>query len=295
MSTLDWRRHRPKGGSLTAEETTVATEWEEGWDVIAYVPPAGTPAWIGLVADRPDLFPGSLHPVITSAYVRSFKAEPIGTTKGFRCTVGYRIGDPREMDLPPLERAAEIEVDTEEVEKPNFKQYDGTPWISKAGGLIAGLTKPELHVIFKVSKNVAAVPAWFLTELPVNNDAISIKGLNIPAHYAQVRKQHAGKLTKELVNGIPYLFYPISFELHYNPATWQTKVYNRDLYQIDTALYSGSGYGPCVDEEGEPTQEPCFLDSAGKQLPFPVDPGDIVTLEGWDYPLIAFDGTLPLT
>jgi len=215
--------------------------------------------------------------------------------KGRRVTVGYRIGDPKELDLPPLDRAAEIEIDTEEVEKPNFKQYDGTPWLSKAGGLIAGLTKPEAHVIFKVSKNVASVPSWFLTEFPVNSDAIAIKSLSIPAHYAQVHKQHAGKLTKERVNGIDYLFYPISFELHYNPSTWKTKVYNRDLYQIDTSLYPGNGYGPCVDDDGEATTEPCFLDSAGKQLPFPVNPASIVTLEGWDFPLIAFDGTLPLT
>jgi hypothetical protein len=293
---LDWRRHRPKGGSLAASDTSIETAWDEGFDVINYVPPVGSPAWIGLIVDRPWLFPGSVHPTVLSAYVTNFKADPLGL-KGWRVTVSYRVGDPKELDLPPLMRAAEVEIETESVEVPTFTQHDGTPWLNEAGDLIAGLTRYENHVIFKITKNVATVPAWFLTmaDSAVNNDAFSIKGLAIAAEYAMLKQPRAGKLTKEIVNGVPYVFYPIGFEIHYHPATWKTRVYNRGLYQIDTTKYpDGGGYGPCVDDEGEPATEPCFLDAAGKQLPFPVNPASIVTLEGWNSPLMSF-AALPLT
>lgn len=288
MST--WHKHRDKGGRLSASESSLEQEWDEGYDVLGFTPATGQPAWVGLIIERPQLAPGQIHPTVSGAYVTRFKADPIDTSTGWRVIVSYRIGDPRALDLPPTQRPAIIETNTESVEVPTFVKADGSPWLNTAGDLIVGLVKKKTRIIFSVRKNLPAYPAWLLPyDDACNNDTVIIRGLNIAPHYLLLGDVRLGDLERENVNGIDYLFFPASFTLTYDPDTWQTKVYNRGLYQVD-----GTEYLPCRDSEGEPVQEPAFLDNAGKQLAYPVNPASIVTIEDWDHDLLPFSA-LPLT
>lgn len=291
MAVLNWRKDRDPGGGPQIQGESVVTEWDEVWTVLSYVPPLLEPGWVGLLIDRPDLAPGNPHPIPSlGAYVTRFDPQPIGTSPAWTVKVSYRNGDPRSRDLPPTQRPAVIETSTESLEVPTFRKASGDPWINTAGDLIAGITKKKTRIIFNVQKNVSAVPAWALSYADaVNSDAVNIRGLAIAAGYLLLGDLRVGNLTQETVNSLNYLYFPISFTLTYDPDDWKTRVYNRGLYQ-----YDGTDYKPCVDSEGEPVSEPAFLDGAGAQLPFPVNPASIVTLEDWSHDQLPFS-VLPLT
>lgn len=285
---LDWRKHSPKGGGLSVGDKNVVMEWDEGYDVLEFVPPANQPAWFGLVVDRPWLAPGNIHPTILSAYVTKFDAKPLGTSKGWTVTVSYRNGDPRELDKPPLLRRAKIDVSTESLEVPTLTKADGTPWINTAGDLLSGITKKKNRIIFAIQKNVAAVPAWSLNYADaVNSDVVSIRGLVCPAGYLNLGDLRIGDVDSEIVNGLNYPFIPISYTLTYDPDSWKTKVLNRGYYQI----IAGKRL-PIVDKKGRQVTEPTFLDENGLSYEYPMDPADIVTIEGWNHRLMPF-GILP--
>ena len=289
---MKWSRGFDEGGSAERD----SREWVERWNVLEYDPPVGEPAWYGLLGNRPDLAPGAAHPTVLFAYVTNFEPERIvNGSDSWEVEVTYRIAsEDRKQDytLPPTQRPAIITATHESVEVPTAKKQNGDPWINTAGDLIAGHTRTENHWIFSVEKNVANVPTWFLEYADaVNDDAVVIKGLAVDQYHLLLKEPKIPmNPSYETVNDVEYQFYPISFSLVYNPRTWETKLYNRGLYEIDPT----EGYRRITDDEGEPVDEPQFLDAAGAKLPHPVDPEDIVEIAGWDHALLPFNA-LPLT
>jgi hypothetical protein len=267
-------------------------EWDEHWNAIGYEPPLNQPAWVGLLAERPDLSPGQPHPVVLGAYVEDFGPERNGTAAAWEVAVRYVRGrETTQQDVPPTQRPAVIEVQPESIEVPTFRWQNGDPIINKAGDLIAGVTRTENHWVFAVQKNVVSVPAWALTYADaVNSDPVSIKGLTVAPHYLLLKDLRIGNETTETVNALPYTFFPVSFSLVYNPRKWITKVYNRGLYEIN----DDGDKVRITDDEGEPVDEPQFLDDNGKRLPYPVNPSSIVVIEDWLHELKPFSA-LPLT
>lgn len=285
---MEWVRKYDQGASIGLEDQT----WDEVWHVYNFSPAAGDPVWTDLLADRIDLAPGQIHPNILAAYVTKFEPRPLTTrSSAWEITVSYKIGDPKELDLAPHLRGAIIELQHEAVEVPTFARQDGTPWLTTAGELIEGVTRVENHWVFSVEKNVLAVPAWSLNYADaVNSDAVVIRGLSCAAHYLLLMDLRVGNLSKEVIGNVPYLYYPISFSLAFNPRTWETKALNRGLYQIDDA----GEYVTCKDDEGNDCDTPQFLDAAGKQLTNPVNPASVITVDGWNHTLLPFS-VLPLS
>jgi hypothetical protein len=285
-----WRRGFDVGDSVKRE----SQEWDEHWNVLDYDPPAGQPAWYGLLNERPDLAPGQMHPTILGAYVEEFSPERIVEGgDGWDVTVRYVIGrEDIRLDLPPIQRPAIIDATHESVEVPTFTKADGSFWRNTAGDLIAGITKVENHWVFNVQKNVATVPAWFLDYAnAVNSDPVNLRGLGVLPHYLLLKEPRVPlNPSTEQVNGITYNFYPLTFSLLYNPNTWITKVFNRGLWE----QHPTDGYKRITDDEDEPVDEPQFLDEDGAALPLPVADEDIIILEGWNYDLKPFS-VLPLT
>jgi hypothetical protein len=284
-----WRRGFDVGDSVKRD----SRDWDEHWNVLDYDPPVGQPPSELLLWERPDLAPGQPHPVILGAYVDEFSPEQI--VKGgdaWDVTVRYVRGrEEVDLSLPPTQRPAVIDATHESVEVPTFRKQNDDPWVNTAGDLIAGITRTENHWIFNVQKNVQTVPAWFLNYADaVNSDAVTIKGLAILPHYLMLKEPRIPlNPSTETIGGIAYSYYPISFSLVYNPRTWITKVYNRGLFEIDAV----EGYRR-IEIDGEPVDEPQFLDEDGAFLPPPVDPADMVILEGWDHELLPFS-VLPLS
>lgn len=202
---MDWVRKRDQGASIGLGEA----DWDDVWHVYKFAPNAGDPAWTDLLANRPDLAPGRIHPSVPAAYVTKFSPKPINSrSTAWEITVSYRIGDPKEQDLPPHQRAAVIEVQPESIEVPTFVKQDGKPWINTAGDLLEGITRVENHWIFAVQKNVLAVPAWTLNYADaVNSDAVNVRGLTMAKHCLLLKDLRIGNLSKEVIGSAAYLYF----------------------------------------------------------------------------------------
>lgn len=284
---MEWIRKHDQGGSVGLGNDI---SWDEIWHIYNYSPTPGSPVWVDMLVDKPELSPGQIHGTVTAAYVSGFVPKPLTSrSTAWEVTVSYTVGDPQALDIAPHLRPAIIELQHEAVEVPTFTFQDGSAILTKAGELIEGITRVENHWVFSVSKNVTVVPAWALNYADaVNSDTTVIRGLSCAAHYLLLMDLRVGNLTKEVIGSTSYLYFPVSFSLAYNPRTWKTKVLNRGLYQLD-----GGAYVHCVDSEGNPADSPQFLDAAGKQLPYPVTPASINLIEGWNHELLPFS-VLPL-
>lgn len=277
----------------TTEKTSArGIEWDEVWHVEGFVQ-GNDPAWPSILTDRPAIAYGQPHASVTGAYVDDLEIVPLGDTDSLTVTVKYLIafGGPA-IGTNPWDRPARITVTSESVEVPTFEKADGTPWVNTAGDLIQGLTRTENHIVFNISKDFEAstYPAWLLTYADAaNDDTFSIKSLSISPHYAMLLRPLFGEDQTEQVNGVTVSYVTGTFQIAYNPRTWKTKVYSRGLYQ----LVSGKRV-PCLDDDGDPMTEPVFLDANGVALPYPLNPANVVTVEGWNHELKPF-AALPLT
>ncbi len=156
---------------------------------------------------------------------------------------------------------------------------------------MTGVTRPRSQPVFMVRKSLQTLPAWLVAyfDLPVNNDAVSVRGLPIAAEYLQLQKLRFGDDETEEVGNATVTSIPLSFALVYNRATWKTKLLNAGLYQ----LFDGD-FIRCADSNFEPADEPQLLAADGSQLLPPVNPAAINVVEGWLFELLPFS-VLPLT
>jgi hypothetical protein len=320
---MKWTRRPSESTSIDDS----SEEWDELWHVIGHRPRAGEPGWIGLLNNRPQFRHGQPHynPAV-NATVAGFDADRLGSTKdGWEVAVKYR----RQLDEDeqnPLNRPAEIELDSESEEVPIDRDADGEPLLSSAGGLIAGITEEENRWIFNVSKNLPAIPRWLLDyRNAVNIDAVRIGGLSIAPGYLLLKNPRGAKVETVKVRGREVSYVPFSFSLVYNPRSWITRFYDRDLYDLakvevevpDPLGATGVDGQPigilkevvqrvritAKNDQGEDVEvdEPQFLDGHGRRprnkdgtVKHPLGPEDIVTIERWTKKRLPFRA-LPLT
>jgi hypothetical protein len=320
---MKWTR-RPSG-SASVDETS--SEWDELWHVTGHRPPDGEPGWIGLLSNRPEFSPGQPHysPNVL-AKVAGFDADRLSTTKdGWEVAVKYR----RQLDEAeqnPLERPAEIDLDSESEEVPIDRNADGQPILSSAGGLIAGLTEEENRWIFNIAKNVPDIPKWIIPyRNAVNSDAVRIGGLNIDPGYLLLKNPRGGKPQTAKVRGQEIEYRELTFSLIYNPNSWLTRFYDRDLYELGEVEVQVPSPTGSTDADGNPVllskmvvqrvrmtakndqgedvevDEPQFLDGSGRRprnqdgtIKAPLEPEDIVTREEWTKKRLPFRA-LPLS
>lgn len=283
-----WRR--AYGGSQRS--TPDQDEWDEVWNVYGYSAGPGALAIYDLTADRPDLKKGQPHPTVAGAYVDEFEPVRHGNTKGWQARVHYKTEPAVQLDQYPWDRPAEISVETEIIQVPTFKRADGTAILNTAGGLIYGVTRPIVRLIFQVEKNVQSIPSWVLaySDLAVNNDEITVKGLTLPAGKVQLQKVRAPVTQYATVNGVTVPYEVLNFALAYDPRGWETKAYNRGLM----CKKDDGTIDYCVTDAKEPVTEPQFLDADGKQIPLPVSPASIIEVDASNITPLPFNGTLPL-
>lgn len=325
---MRWIRDPEDSSSLDED----SREWEEHWTVLGHNPPLQEPAWIGLLSNRPQFAPGQKHynPAIF-AKVINFDADRLSTTDDAWVVVVRYRRQADEDERNPLELPAEIDLDSESEEVPIDRDADGKPLLSSAGGLIAGITEEENRWIFNVSKNLPSIPRWLLDyRNAVNIDAVRIGGLSIAPGYLLLKTPRAGKPETVKFRGRDVSFVPFSFSLVYNPRSWITRYYDRDLYElkvIETTteekldLEDPANYGATSDtktttkktiqrvritaqnDQGDDVEvdEPQFLDGKGRRprnpdgtIKHPLTPDDIVTIERWTKKRLPFRA-LPLT
>ena len=288
------KQHQP-----TADINVGGQEFEERWTVYGYTAGPTSVPWADLLADNPGLALGAAHSTITGAVVTSFTPEAMSPRDNlWRVTVTYTWPEVDSTVAPHL-RPAVITCHSETVYVPTFRWKNGDPIINTAGSLITGVEQPVNHWIFHVEKNVLAVPTWTLNYADaVNSDAVTVRGINIAAHYLMLQNLDIGPDSSEPVGGVTYNYIPVAFDLIYNPLDWKTRIFNMGLYQI-----SDGKRVPCIDANGEHSSEPMFLKANGEMEDYPspsvTESAFIAAItstmrEGWLHDLLPFN-VLPLT
>ena len=140
--------------------------------------------------------------------------------------------------------------------------------MNHAGDLLLGVEEDRALWRINVNKNVVSVPSWLLTyQNAVDSDTVVIGGLPIGQGLLKVDSVGIGELAIE--NEVS--FYPLSFSLLLRQEGWDIKLLNTGLREIVTIqdFENDTEYDelqPILDSNGDPVQEPVFLDSEGKAI-----------------------------
>jgi hypothetical protein len=277
------------------------SEWDERYLVELSGNPE-EPEWIPILSARPEWSIGGKHPTVPFARVADFSSKQAGNSWVYEVVVRYeRLPSERRK---PLEQRAVITMRSELVEEPVYLDEDDKPLLNTAGELLLGVTDEAVHWVFSVTVNLPGYPKWLL-EYPgaVNLDAVRLRGLTIAPGHLRMTGLQLGDLQEE----DEQQFYTLSAELKFVPGGWSKRVLNRGLYELVTRTVSRNGEPVevtvrerCKDDDGEPEEEPVFLDRQGRRprttvterrpdgserqvsrIKSPLDPDDIVVLTKW--------------
>ena len=192
--------------------------------------------------------------------------------------------DRLEQPNNPLQRPAEISIEQVEYELPRVLDKDGQPLTNTAGDLLEGITEAEPGLVLHVQKNVAAWPRWLLSYMnAVNSDAVRLKGLTFPKGTLRLR----GLRIPPIQQHERWVYYPLSFQLHFRGDGWQPRLLNRGWHElVDVPDPESDDPDATVKTKrrirlanGEYPSEPQFLARDGSWLGEQPDPRRIVVLD----------------
>ncbi|MAT16800.1 MAG: hypothetical protein CMJ46_16195 [Planctomyces sp.] len=308
--------------SMQIDEETI--EWEECFNITAEPEGDETLTYFDVLTWVPTWRPGSPHPRFITARVSGVEVDRVDDADLWEAVVRYRIGGSVEEDDPTLE-PAEIEWTTNEIMMPILRDQEGRPLLNTAGDILE-YYEPVSYWVLSVKKKVAAVPRWVRDyDNAINDGAITIDGQRFGKHELQLKKLKIGGY-QESSTGV--LYREMSFELHQNPNTWITQIWNRGLFELVRTRVPATSVGlenpvpdapvptvevikrvRIVDDEGNPITTPTFLDRNGQRpriyeerdgqqievgVKTELDPTDFVSLEFETKKVRPFN-RLPLT
>lgn len=238
--------------------------------------------------------------------------DPIARVKEFRPVqipgldrhghVRFEIEVRWSSDVPepvnPSTAAADIEWSTTEITRVVTIDTTGRPVVNTAGSLLTDLQEELSLWVVDVAKPITAMPGW-LTHYAnaVNSDTFKIDGFTAPPRTMKLKQIRLGRWQDS--EEFKVRFRELRYQLYYTRETWDRRILNRGLYEIEFRVHRGRTVRdqvPIVNAAGEPLTEPAFLDSAGRRprrrvrdadgeltdqeelKPQPLDPSDIVVL-----------------
>lgn len=238
---------------------------------------------------------GQPHPEDPIARVKEFRPTQIpgkSRSRNYLFEIEVRWDSDVEARQNPLLQPAEIEWSTTEITRVVTIDREGRPIVNTAGSLLTDLQEELSLWVIDVQKNVPAVPAWFASYAnAVNAEAFKVDGFTAPARTLKLKTVKLG--ARQYDEDFRVSYRALQFQLIYTQETWDRRVLNRGLYELQLRrLPSGRQVTDQVrihNENGEPIEEPAFLDERGRRPRRPLrDPET-----GQPYPTLS--GSLRLT
>ncbi|MBX3450602.1 MAG: hypothetical protein KF777_13625 [Planctomycetaceae bacterium] len=207
------------------------------------------------------------HPEEPGYYVDRFEAEQHNNTRFWFLDVTYTD----QMVKNPLAERASVTMRSQALSSYTLVDHKGRLMLNTAGDPFEPQEKKEVIWVLSVKKNVADFPDWLL-DYPevINTDAVRIRNRTYPPKSLAV----AGITIDDYQEENDVEFLPLTLELHYRKATWQTFVPSRG-YQERYELERTAGQPPefakrriVLPDQSFPN-EPQLLNKDGAWLPRP--------------------------
>ena len=164
---------------------------------------------------------------------------------------------------------------------PSIVDHRGRAACNGAGDFFGGFEKEVQLKKFFYVMNYASPPAWaFFLDGAVNADEITILGVTMPPGTVKLYVPD-GPLEPTIEGGVSY--YPINYELHFNPMGHQTLFWNVGFHELSYTDINGDRVSPTAtpgdsagqlkyvkkravrDDQGEPVKSQVFLDGFGRR------------------------------
>ena len=211
-------------------------------------------------ADCPKV--GDIHPNDVDAYCRSVRATNQDFSKKV-WTVEAEYSTDREINISPIADPVEITWDTENYQRPYFKDRNGYGITNSAGDPYDPPPEgDDSRWTVTVTKNVDVVPEWILTYRDsVNAAAFNLDGLAIPAGSAKIMSIKIGKWEKRSI----FWYRTVSITMAIDSAGWQLSLLDAGFRKI-----SGAGRVNITNSiDGENVTSPVPLNGSGGVLAAP--------------------------
>jgi hypothetical protein len=223
---------------------------------------------------RPDLARFQPHPDYAAARVRELEIQQRKHSLIFDVRITYSTAF--EFSADPLSRPAVIREQSAKLQQAITRDADGRPIINTAGDLILDLNRNVPLLVFEIQKNVSSAPLWFKTYPDsINSDALIVDGLPCdPGTLVMDEFSLSERIEGE--HSVPYRV--LRFHLVYADAGWDEVVLNRGVHEISLVgvnPYNREGVSdplvavrvkvPNVSKDGQPLQQPAFLDLEGRR------------------------------
>ena len=204
---------------------------------------------------------GIAYPNDANAYCQKVTgSQESFSPKVWLVTAAY--SNKKEAAEDPTNDDAEIEWDTEQFQRPAFKDKDNNAIVNSAGDpYLPAVERDDSRRVVTITKNMTSVPSWILTfEDAVNDSSFVVDGITIGARKAKCQKIKVGKLNER--NGTTYR--QVQIVLHLRKDTWDFEI-------MDTGLRkkSGSDREVITNDDGTEITSPVPLNGSGDVLSNP--------------------------
>lgn len=211
-------------------------------------------------ADCPRV--GDLHPNNSDAYCREVSAKNEEYSKKV-WTVEAKYTTESEISITPAAEPAEITWDTENYQRPYFKDRSGYGIVNSAGDPYdPPIEGDDSRWVATITKNLDFVPSWILTYRDaVNASAFTLDGLAIPAGAAKIMSIKIGKWEKRSI----FWYRPVTISLAIDSNGWAVSVLDAGFREKS----STNRVNIKNDGDGEDITAPVPLNGSGAKLSNP--------------------------
>lgn len=206
---------------------------------------------------------GNLFPSDLTAFCQRVSAsQETFSPRVWIITASY--SNKREVTDNPISDPTEITWDTEQFQRPAFKDRSGNAIVNSAGDPFdPPADRDDSRITVRLSRNMAVVPDWILLVADkLNSSPVTIDGISVGTEKAKIQKVSIGK--KESRNDTQ--FRNVTTTIHLQTDDWQLSVLDQGFRE----KISGTKRKNIInDEDFNPISSPALLDGSGNQL---VDP-----------------------
>jgi hypothetical protein len=163
----------------------------------------------------------SYHPVLIGHSCRNVKVtQDDGAPRKWTIEATYSskpIKD-NQAEENPLNRPAQIEIETASYRRAIWQDIDGKATLNSAGDYFDPPIEIDVaYWTFRVKKNVADIPTWILDyENAVNNAAFTIRGLSVGQYEAKISNIRVGDLK---IEG-DYQYFEFTYQMERRREKW---------------------------------------------------------------------------